>query len=267
MLKSSHSPGVKIVELSAIRGFGPDDAVTMAQVNEIVNTAINGAVSNLRKKDLPAIINEAVAPLNDSLKTLTDSMSGFTEKFKDFTPPAAGSGGNGGGGGEPKVSPEINAKLKKNQEDIDAMTRTLNQLKAEKEASDKRAEAAERNTVIRSAMTESLGDKKQFITPSAVETAFVLLEPHVKKTDEGKWIAGDNLPIKDFATSFFTDQHPYLLKGVSAGGAGASNGSSAGGSHQKQKEFDISAIKPGMSAEDRATALAHISSAIGGGAS
>ncbi len=96
----------------------------------------------------------------------------------------------------------------------------------------------------------------------AAETALMVVSPSIKKNEDGTFVGGDNLPVKEFVKDFITTNHAYLLKPVGGPGAGATANSGTGrgaGAGAGSKAVDIDKIKPGMSAEDRAATLSEIS--------
>ena len=236
---------------------GSSNSVTQEAVTKIVNDTVNSAISNLRKKDLPAMFNTHLGPLTAQLTELSSL-------FKAGNGGAPGSDqvnlGNGSGNGSAangasnqNIPPEVNATLRQLQGTLKQQGETIASLTKAKESAERQAKDTSRDAFIRESLTNFT-----FATPSAAQTAFTLIKGHVQEAgDDGGYIAGDNLPVVDFAREFLSREHSYLLKATEARGSGASGGSNSGGG----KAFDIGSIKPGMSAEARARAVEQINNA------
>lgn len=238
-------------------GGGTPPPVTMEAVsklvNDTVNSTVNNAISGLKKKDLPAIINTALEPFNAQFATINEGLS------KLVSNPGAGSGQNNSGSGHSgssasSIPPEINAQLKTLSDTVKAQGSTITTLQNAAADANKRAETAERHGAVRTALS---GVK--FASDSAAQTAFMLLEPQVTRLEDGSLAAG-NLPLADFVKDFFSREHAYLLQSTGASGSGASG--STGVTRPGGLKVDINDIKPGMTADKRARALEEIQAAL-----
>lgn len=238
--------------------------ITIEQVNDAVNKTVNSAIANLRKNDFPKIvqtaIGEAMSPITLQLGTITEGLASLTG--------SSGSGGSGAGNGQSSgsgqgtqnTSPEVNAQLKTLTDQLKKQGDTITNLQADRDNANKRAETAEKTSVIKGA----LGDL-QFANASALNTAFTIIEPMIKKNGDSfvGGANGDELPISDFIKDFIPNQHGYLLKSTGGSGSGAAGSSTAGAAGVASgRNVDISVIKPGMKPEDRAAALAAIAAAM-----
>ncbi len=243
-------------------GGGAPTAVTMEQVSQLVkdtvNNTVNNAISNLKKKDLPAIMSTALEPLNAQFTTINEGLARLTSTGGSggSTGTGGGSGsGSGGGSTAPTVSPEINAQLKTLTDTVRAQGATITNLQTTAADANLRAETAERHAAIRTALAGT-----KFASDSAAQTAFILLEPQVTRLDDGSLAAG-NLPLADFVKDFFPREHAYLIQSTGASGSGAT-GAAGGGQRTGGLKVDLGDIKPGMSGEKRASALADIQAAL-----
>lgn len=230
-------------------------------VARYINSTVNGALTNFRTKDLPKVVNDTVAPL---LNPLSESLTGIREALK-----IGGEGGNGGapqggnqghnqGGGQGGLNlpPEVNARLKDLESTIKNQGTALQTLQQQKDEADKRAERAERHGLIREAMS-----KIQFADEKAAGTGFMLVEPHIKRSDDGSVIADGNLPVDRFIDEFFKNEHSYLLPNTGATGSGASPQGASRGAGGLERA-DINDIRPGMSEDTRKRVLQSIGSVM-----
>lgn len=250
-------------------GSGAPAPLTADQVQTMVNTAVSSAMTNFRSKDLPKLFE----PLTTQLTGITEALAGLTSQQQSAAGAQGGQGsqagagtGAGAQGGQGAqgaqgngVPPEINAQLKTLTDRVTAQDRNINNLQKERDDANKRAETAERNGVINTA----LGDLT-FANPAAAKTAFGIIAPFVTKLDDGSFVgsvAGENpLPLADFVKDYIPRDHAYLLKQTGASGSGAGSPSSNGGG--SGKVVDIGQIKPGMSADVRANILSAIQASM-----
>lgn len=236
-------------------------AVTLAQVQDLikkavpdVNTIVNNAIGNLKKKDLPEIIKTELAPFGTQLTGITSIL----EALKPGQGAGAGSGTGGtGDGGKPTIPPEVNAEMKRMGEQLASTQTALKQLQVDKDAAEKRAETTDRHGKIRTALSSI-----EYAGPNAVETAFAIVEPQVRKLDDGTLVGGDNLPLVDWLKDYMPKEHGYLLKPTGASGAGASGGS---GGSRSAGVVTTDMIKPGMTQAERAAVTARIAEVAGAG--
>lgn len=233
---------------------GDGSALTMdavkALVADSVNRTVNNAISNLKKSDLPKIIDTAVAPLLTQMTGISENLTKLTSGQGSGT--GQGTGGSGGGTAAP---PEINAKMKELTDRLAHNDKTIAELQAARDNAEKAARLAEQNSAIR----EALGELK-FVSPSAAETAFTLVGQQVKRLDDGTLVAGDDLPIKDFVRDFVPKSHSYLIAPTGTTGSGA--GGNSGTPRPQSGKADLNSIVPGMSPEARAAVVAAINDAV-----
>lgn len=243
-------------------GTGP----TLEQVNDAINKTVNNAIANLKKTDLPKIvetsITAAMTPMTTQLGTISDALAALTSGSGGGGQ-GGGQGGSGGGQGgqgtqqQAGVTPEINAQFKTLNDSLKRQSDEVAQLKRERDESNKRAETAEKTSVIKGA----LGDLV-FANAAAMNTAFTIIDPMIKKNGDSfvGGVDGDELPISDFVKDYIPKAHAYLLKATGTSGSGAS-GAGSSGSGSPSRNVDISAIKPGMKPEDKAAAYAAVAAA------
>lgn len=227
-----------------------------------VNTIVNNAVSNLRKTDIPKLLDDRINPLSEKLTTIGTGLDTLLNKGGNGDGGSGGgNGGSGGGGGNGTggngtgtISPEFNAKLKGLETELTQTKQRIADAEKREKDAEARAEQSDRHGKIKMALSNL-----SFANDRAGDTAFTIVEPHVKRQEDGSVIGGDNLPLEVFFRDFITREHPYLLKGTGAAGAGASGGSS--GSGGRAVTADLSMIKPGMTPQERALVMSAIVSA------
>lgn len=228
-----------------------------------INTIVNNAVANLKNKDLPKIIDDRINPVNETLKTIGTTLETLVSTNGSGSngagsgtngAAAAGAGGGANGSANSNMSPEVHAELKALRTNFEATKLQVKALEEGKKLAEENAERSDRHGKIKMALSGM-----QFANDRAGETAFQIVEPQVKRQDDGTVIGGDNLPLEVFFRDFITREHPYLLKGTGAAGAGASGG--GGGTGRGAVTADISMIKPGMTPQERQLVLAAITSA------
>lgn len=234
---------------------GNPPALTAEFVEKRINDTVNAAMSHLRKKDIPSLLTQHLTPITTQLTEFGTLLQGLSKTAETTSVGTGGtgtgtgnSGGNGGSSTSNNVPPEVNAMLRTLNETVKRQESAISNLTQAKDAAERQA----RETAKASYVRESLAGFN-FATPSAASTAFELVKNHVKEQEDGGYIAGD-LPVADFVKDFLQREHPYLLKATDMRGSGASGstGSTAG------KAFDINQIRPGMTKEERAAAVAHI---------
>lgn len=245
-------------------GAGAGAAITREEItgliNTAVNTTVNGAIATLKRVDLPKIIETSLAPVtlqftsvNESLAKLLEGQNGGGNGGGS----GAGNGGGNGGGSGSGIPPEVNATLKRLEETVKNQGGTITKLQTDRDDANKRAEAAETNSTVKTA----LGEMK-FASASAAQTAFSIVSPHIKRLEDGTVVAGDNLPVLDFIKDFLPKEHAYLLAPTGNGGSGAGGGSQGGGQRGGAAKGDISMIKADMKPEDRAAVVRSIGEAL-----
>lgn len=242
-------------------GAGDQPPLTMegilAEVDKRLTAQISAGIDKF-KKDNEAAIDSKLAPLSQSLTGISEALGKIT----------GGTGGNpnaGGGTGAPgnqppnNLSPQDNVLLKQLQDTTRAQGQQIETLKKEKQEADQKAERSDRHSIIRSAL-----GNMHFISDMATSTAFTIVEPHIKRLEDGSLIGGingDNLPVDAFVKDYLTREHSYLLLPSGATGSGAT---STGGSPRMGIKADLSDIKVGMKPETRESVVASISAALAG---
>jgi hypothetical protein len=173
--------------------------------------------------------------LNGFAKTLkADVTKLVTPKQADTTTTADTSTADTSAQGNKSVDPEKNAlalELKTLKASFNDKFKALEDAKL---AADKKADEAERDSLIRA----ELG-KYSFAPGKAAETAFAIVKAAVQRSEDGSLVAGD-LPMAKFIETELPTNHPYLLAAKDLGSAGARPGKSAGG----QKQFTMADLDP-----------------------
>lgn len=115
------------------------------------------------------------------------------------------------------VDPQLNALMleyKKSKETADARILALETGNREK---DERVEKTERESQVRAAINSN--PKLKFTSEAAAATAFAILSPQIKRTEDGTLVAND-LPFDKFIEAELLGTHAYLLTTKEVGGAG-----------------------------------------------
>lgn len=219
----------------------------LAEVNKALDAKLGGAFDRFKKEGLGAAIDEKLAPITTSL----GNISGVLEKLTAApNPPVAG-------GNNPQLKPEENVLLKNLQETTKKQGEMIERLTNDKKEAEARAERSERHSVIRTAL-----GNMHFISDVAANTAFTIVEPHIKRQDNNELIGGlpngDLYPVDAFVKDYLTKEHSYLLRasGNTGSGAPANSGVRMG------VKADLSDIKVGMKPETRDSVVASISAAL-----
>lgn len=150
--------------------------------------------------------------------------------------------------------PTLKAALAEERRRREQLERRLSELTEENSRHLKMAEQTDRFSAIKSEL-QQLGVKK-------LDLAFRLLKDDVFRGDDGQLYAhGDQgeMGLKEYLTKFVAE-NPEFLPARIAGGSGAS-----GGSRQEAESggFDLSRIRPGMSAEEKERARREIARVAG----
>jgi len=220
-------------------GSGAQTGATLEEVRALlkdefmpqVNTGINNAIANLKKSDVPKVIDGVLAPIKDQLTTLQETISGL------------GQGGGSGDGKSGDMPPDVKAKFNEAIRTSENLKLRVDDLERQKQESDQKLERSERDQMLTSALSSFT-----FQDEVAAKSAFTLLRPDVKRLDDGTIIAGDNLPVIDYVKEVLPSRYGFLLRPKAAGGSGA-NGTPAVAGGGKQVMLED--IKPGMSPEER----------------
>jgi len=195
-----------------------------------VNQAINNAFKNLVEVQLPKIIKDKIEPMVKPPK----------EEVVTPPPPIPG------------VSPEVSAQLHALRQQNEVLQGQLRGITEENKTEKARAEKAEREGAIDAAL-----NGYTFTSPAAREAARKLISIEVKRTEDGKLIAGENLPLEDFVKDSLTKTHDYFLAPADAAGAGAGKGIV-----RKQTGVGIETIRKDMSEAERQAVAGEIGRAI-----
>jgi hypothetical protein len=201
-----------------------------------MNKAINGAISNLIKSDLPKAIKDIMEPLLAKTTVVEDKTA------KVETPPPV----------IPGVSPEVSAQLHQLTQANKVLMEQLRGITEENKSEKARAEKAEREGAIEATLNDYT-----FTSAGARDAARKLISLEVKRTDDGKLIAGENLPLADFVKEALTQKHDYFLAPAEVGGAGAKRGVT-----RNSSGVGIETIKPNMTDEERLAVAQEIGRAV-----
>ena len=150
--------------------------------------------------------------------------------------------------------PPVKAELAEERRRREQLERRLGEVTEESERNRRAAEQAERFGAIKSEL-QKLGVKKP-------DLAFRLLKDDVFRGDDGDLYArgdGEVVGLRQYLTRWAAD-NPEFLPARIAGGSGAS------GAQRQETEggpFDLSRIKPGMSAEEKERARREIARLAG----
>lgn len=224
-----------------------------ADVDKRIAAAVSAGFDRFKKTDFPTMLTEQLTPINASLGTLSSGL----EKLIAGGGGGAGAGsgaGNGGGSGSgagaggSQIPPEVNVTLRDQGKKIAELNAALESINKAKAEADKRAELTERSSAIKDAL-----QPMNFVTDSAAKTAFGIVDPYVKRLDDGTFIGGldenQAFPLDAFVREYLTKEHAYLLGRSGLGGSGApANGSAP---HRVGMRVDINDIKTGMKPETR----------------
>lgn len=223
---------------------------------EQIKALLAQAFSQFQTQTLPGILTGALGPIGDQLKAVADKLN--TQPSPAPAPPPAPAAvpppAPAPAPAPATTDPLMNAQLLEMRRANEAMAAQVKALNDKNVEAEKKADHAERASII----DRALGDF-QFARPEARNTAVSLIEREIKRMDDGTLVAGNNLPVLDFAKDFVSNQHAYLLAPTGAGGAGVTPGSGVPGSG---KPVDMNDIKPGMSDAQRQAAYAAVAAAL-----
>lgn len=235
-----------------------------AAIDSRLKAGVSGALDEFKNKALPGMFSTM---FTEQLSPITTQIAQLVEKMDKGQGTGTGTGtgtgvtgtGTGQGAG---FSPEANAKIIALENSLKNVTKELTGERDARVAASKKAETAEKQSAIRTALGQ---DSLSRLAPKAKSTAFTLIEPHVRRLEDGSFVAGqngDNLPLDVFAKEFLEREHDYLFvsNGQSGSGAGTNGGSSAGGGTGVRADIDT--INPGMSDAVRSAAAQSILAAL-----
>lgn len=220
----------------------------LAEVDKRVGARLTADFEKFRKEGLATAIEEKLAPVTGTLNEILTKLSA--------APAAPGSGQGNGAENQNRVPPEVNVTLKQLQETTKQQGTMIETLKKEKLEADQRAERSDRHSSIRAAL-----NNMHFISDVAAQTAFTIVEPHIKRMDDSSLIGGingDNFPVDAFVKDYLTKEHNYLLRATGSSGSGAP----ANAGLRMGVKADLSDIKIGMKPETRESIVASIGAAL-----
>jgi hypothetical protein len=149
---------------------------------------------------------------------------------------------------EPKGGDKTDPKVRALEKQISSLTAKYEAAEKARQESERKAEEKERHAAIRSELS-----KFNFASDGAREAAFKIFRDDIRRGDDGSLIGGsEDAPLAQFIEDAMK-QHEYLLAPKPAGGAGASSGNRKG-----TATVSLDDIKPGMTKEQEAAALAAI---------
>jgi hypothetical protein len=227
----------------------------MAEVTKLLDAKVGAKFDDFKKTGLVDAIKAQVDPVNSQLTTINEALGKLVAGQGGSGGSGSGDGG-GTGGSKPQVPPEVNAQLRAFTDQLKAQGTEIASLRTAKETAEKRAEETERFSVIRTAL-----GGLPFVSDKSAETAFSIVQPHVRRLDDGSLVAGiggDNYPVDAFTKDFLQKEHAYLFKTTGASGSGAPP---AGGIRMGAK-VDTNQIKIGMKQEDRQSVVDAIGAAL-----
>lgn len=214
-----------------------------ATVQDDNTTAKKGMSKKKTAKLVADLLGEALKPVNDAIAGITSKLNEKPADKKDDVPDDL-----------KDLPPAVRARLLAGDTKIGDLEKTMRQLKEDKEASDKRAEKADREAKI----NDALG-KYHFINDEAKHAARRLIEMEVARDDKtGELIAG-GLPLGDFVNEALTKKHDYFLAKEDVGGSGAGKGIT----RAPQTGTQIEDIKPNMTQDERLAVTRAIAAAAG----
>ncbi len=148
----------------------------------------------------------------------------------------------------------LKAALAEERRRREQLERQVNELTDENSRQRKMAEQTDRHAAIRTEL-QQLGVKK-------LDLAFRLVKDEVFRSEDGQLYARTEqgeMGLKEYLSKFVVE-NPEFLPARIAGGSGAS-----GGNRQEAEPggFDLSRIRPGMSAEEKERARREIARAAG----
>ena len=150
--------------------------------------------------------------------------------------------------------PAVKAELAEERRRREQLERRLNELVEENDRQRKTVEQTDRFSSIKSEL-QQLGVKKP-------DLAFRVVKDEIFRAEDGQLYGrGEqgNVALKEFLTRFIGDNPEFLPARIS-GGSGASGGNRQEG---EGGSFDLSKIRPGMSAEEKERAVREIARIAG----
>ncbi len=150
--------------------------------------------------------------------------------------------------------PAVKAELAEERRRREQLERRLNELVEENDRNRKAAEQADRFAAIKAEL-QQLGVKK-------VDVAFKVVRDEIARGEDGQLFGRAEqgpVSLKDYLAKFAAD-NPEFLPARIAGGSGASG---AGRAEGDGGSFELSKIRPGMSAEDKERARKEIARLTG----
>lgn len=223
----------------------PTMEAILAEITKVVDAKVTGQFQKFREEN-----DAKFAPITSSLSGITEALGKLSQNPNPNPNP------NPAGGGT-RMSPEENVLLKNLQDVTKKQQDSIERLTREKQESDQKAERSDRHSTIKGAL-----NNMHFINDVAAQTAFTIVEPHIKRQDDGGLIGGvqggDLYPVDAFVKDYLMKEHSYLLRasGNSGSGAPANPGVRMGA------KADLNDIKVGMKPETRESIIASIGAAL-----
>ena len=180
---------------------------------------------------LPAMFEERMKPLNDSIAEIKASKPA----------PAAAT-----------VTATVDAATAQTMHDLKKQLTDLTKTSTEDRERAKTAELKAEKSDKSSRLSAALG-KHDLNGEGATAAAYRILEGEVTKNDAGEWVGPDGSPVDVYVDKQLTEVHPYFLKPVNAGGAGAERVG-----RTRTPTINVEDIKSGMSAEQKSAAYARV---------
>jgi hypothetical protein len=197
---------------------------------------VNGfqaALDNLIKVSLPQMFEERFKPFSETLAEI--------QKKTAAPPPVV----------NPADSPQVAAQVHELNKQIAALTKRSNESEELRKAAEVKAETSDKLGKLNEALN------KLPLQEGARGAAFQILNAAITKNDSGDWVGPDGSPVDVYVDKQLTEVHPYFLKPVEVGGAGAQPSSRTRGAAVQLED-----IKKGMTPEQRAAVYAQIASLV-----
>ena len=228
----------------------------MAEVSKLLDVRLSAKFDDFKKTGLGDAIKAQVEPVNSQLTTINEALGRLVAGQGALGGSGGGDGG-GAGGSKQQLPPEVNAQMKSMGDQLKAYGNEITALKSAKESAERRAEETERFSTIRTAL-----NGLPFVSDKSAETAFSIVQPHVRRLDDNSLVAGingDNFPVDAFAKDYLQKEHGYLFRTTGASGSGAPV---AGTGVRMGVRADTNSIKIGMKQEDRQAVVDSIAAAL-----
>jgi hypothetical protein len=236
-----------VLRNAASDGGDGSSASGSAQNNPVLDA---GAVQKMIDQTINGFAKRFEGNFTKQFSSITETLNGFASKFEQGSQNSSGDNGSGDGDGAgksrnggPALDPQVKAQLDTQNKMISKLQQQLENESKAREAAAKKAEETERHSMLRSEL------RKYPIKSEHMDDVFEMFVNKVSRSEDGALIAGDT------TMEAFIKDRVERLTGLMAPADKSGAGSTPG---QRPGSFDISQIKPGMSAETEALALAEI---------